>query len=192
MTTPVLTEDGKRPAETLVEADHEFKAHPTVFHPARRGDKTFEFRKDDRGGYQVGQTVCLRCYAPETGYADDAPLYRVITDILRPGEFGLQAGYCILSLRPLSTAPAARPRDGVERVRHVKRGTEYEVLGEAEAQVSTGFTDNWGTGRTLRDGADLTVYRDPKSGKLWCRFPDEMRDGRFVPAAAPAADGGRA
>jgi len=105
-----LTPEGHRLANALVKADHEFKAHPTVFHPARRGDKTFEFRKDDRGGYHVGQTVCLRCYAPETGYTDDAPLYRVITDILRPGEFGLQDGYCILSLRPLTAPEGTRAR----------------------------------------------------------------------------------
>ncbi|MDR7037360.1 hypothetical protein J2X36_002107 [Methylobacterium sp. BE186] len=80
-------------------ADHEFKAHPSVFYPAKRGDKTFEFRKDDRGGFHVGQTVRLRCYHPEEGYLDEPPLDRVITDILYPGQFGLQQGYCILSLK---------------------------------------------------------------------------------------------
>lgn len=75
--------------------------------------------------------------------------------------------------------------DGLERVRHVKRGTEYEVLGEAEAQVSTGpwLGGPRGHNRLVGDGTMLTVYRCLKTGKLWCRFTDEFRDGRFVPAA---------
>lgn len=74
---------------------------------------------------------------------------------------------------------------GAERVRHVKRGTEYEVLGEAEAQVSTVG------GRVLGDYDKLTVYRG-SDGKLWCRFTDEMRDGRFEPAPpASSGQGGR-
>jgi len=90
----------------------------------------------------------------------------------------------------LSAAPSAK----IERVRHVKRGTEYEVLGEAEAQVAKPLLDIFTPTayRPLREGNRITVYRDPKSGILYCRFTDEFRDGRFVPAAAPAADGGRA
>jgi hypothetical protein len=81
-----------------------------------------------------------------------------------------------------------------ERVRHLKRGTEYEVLGEAEAQVSTGYTDGWGTSATIRDGNSLKVYRDPTTGKLWCRFTNEFRDGRFVTLVSGEAqtqEGGR-
>ncbi|AWN47205.1 hypothetical protein DK419_13485 [Methylobacterium terrae] len=82
-----------------IKIDHEFKSHPNVFWPAARGEKTFEFRKDDRGGYHVGQTVRLRCY-DRGEYVETPPLDRRITNILRPGEFGLQDGYCILSLAP--------------------------------------------------------------------------------------------
>lgn len=78
----------------------------------------------------------------------------------------------------------------VERVRHIKRGTEYAVIGEAEAQISTaiGDTDRFGKWRGLYEGDKLTVYRCVETGKLWCRFTDEFHDGRFVPldrAAAP-------
>lgn len=72
----------------------------------------------------------------------------------------------------------------LERVRHVKRGTEYEVLGEAEAQVSYDLIGAaHRVGRPLWDENRLTVYRCLKTGKLWCRFTDEFRDGRFVPVA---------
>lgn len=78
-----------------------------------------------------------------------------------------------------------------ERVRHVKRGTEYEVLGEAEAQVSKGESNRFGEWRALYERDKLTVYRG-SDGKLWCRFPDEMRDGRFetiTPPSDPAPSG---
>jgi hypothetical protein len=87
---------------------------------------------------------------------------------------------------------------GVERVRHVKRGTEYEVLGEAEAQISrsdsriTEHRDWLEQTAFLSEGDTLTVYRCVETGKLWCRFPDEFNDGRFVPAPpASSGQGGR-
>lgn len=88
--------------------DHEFKSHPDVFWPAARGEKTFEYRRDDRGGYEVGQTVRLRCYDLTRGYHDTAPLDRRVTNILRGGEFELPMGYCILSLAPLAAQPAGQ------------------------------------------------------------------------------------
>lgn len=96
-----------------VEPDHELKSHPDVFWPAARGEKMFEFRKDDRpGGFHVGQMVRLRCY-DRGGYVEVDPLDRRITNILRGGEFGLQEGYCILSLAP--TSPAHSPDKAVTR-----------------------------------------------------------------------------
>ena len=73
-----------------------------------------------------------------------------------------------------------------ERVRHLKRGTEYEVLGEAEAQVSEGMKRYGmpGATRLISDEGRLTVYRCIKTGKLWARFTDEFRDGRFETIAA--------
>ncbi len=71
-----------------------------------------------------------------------------------------------------------------KRVRHLKRGTTYGVLGEAEAQVATfaggqpvslGLTRQ----RMLVEGDKLTVYRCEQTGKLYLRFPDEFEDGRF-------------
>jgi hypothetical protein len=161
--------------------DHEFKSHPSVFWPAARGEKTFEYRRDDRGGYEVGQTVRLRCYLPLSGaYIDTPPLDRRITNILRGGEFELPKGFCILSLAPafaeardMARADAAG-RAG-ERVRHVKRGTEYEVLGEAELQIAT---------RNVFEEDRLVVYRSVADGKIWAREASEFRDGRFETIAA--------
>lgn len=167
--------------------DHEFKSHPDVFWPAALGEKSFEFRKDDRGGYHVGQTVRLRCYDPDHGFHGHPPLDRRITNILRGGEFGLQEGYCILGLAPLSTAHTATAGDGGERVRHVKRGTEYEVLHRGvnlQVAVHKRLLDDWAL--ALVEGDKLVVYQGA-DGKLWAREEAEFRDGRFETIAqAPA------
>ncbi|MGA4550628.1 DUF3850 domain-containing protein [Methylorubrum aminovorans] len=96
--------------------DHEFKSHPDVFWPAARGEKTFEYRRDDRGGYDVGQTVRLHCYDLTRGYHAVPPLERRITNILRGGEFELPQGYCILSLAPLDAQPAGQSELPILRV----------------------------------------------------------------------------
>jgi hypothetical protein len=95
-----------------------------------------------------------------------------------------------VAVRDGQPAALAHPQQGKERVRHVKRGTEYEVIGEAEAQVSEGMQiyGRPGAVRFISDGAFLTVFRCENTGKLWCRFTDEFRDGRFetiAPASVP-------
>jgi CDGSH-type Zn-finger protein len=54
--------------------------------------------------------------------------------------------------------------------RHVKRGTLYDVLGQAELQSSGG---------PVPERATLTVYRGADDGKLWARPQPEFEDGRF-------------
>lgn len=67
--------------------------------------------------------------------------------------------------------------------RHKKRGTTYELLGIAEAQVSTPTVMPVAEGgqplRPLREGDKLAVYRAEDGIQLWVRFEDEFRDGRF-------------
>ncbi|GEM_PF-3688445 len=53
--------------------------------------------------------------------------------------------------------------------RHLGRGTEYEVIGEAQVQTVTG----------LCDYDKVTVYRG-EEGDLWVRACDEFNDGRFA------------
>jgi hypothetical protein len=82
-------------------------------------------------------------------------------------------------------------RTAVRRVRHIKRGTTYQLLGEAEVQISRGAGSNqrfdW---RTLKEGDSLVAYRCEQSGNLWLRFPDEFEDGRFEDLTAQEkADG---
>ncbi len=66
------------------------------------------------------------------------------------------------------------------RVRHKKRGSVYEVLGEGEVQVSNPeIIRGVNLGRQVLEGNKLVVYRCLTDGKLWIRFPDEFEDGRF-------------
>lgn len=135
------------------------------------------------------------------------PLKAAVWQALLPfmDELAQTGGVTFMGLRNAVVAAvrqgggAGRSEKGepLERVRHVKRGAEYEVLGEAEVQIATRCTcpDGPGNGvlpnsaiiREARPGyyaGDLlTVYRCVETGKLWCRFTDEFRDGRFVPAS---------
>jgi|GEM_PF-4625087 len=69
----------------------------------------------------------------------------------------------------------AEDRVVVERYRHLKRGTVYEVVGTAELQAE----------QLQGDHAALTIYRGENS-KLWARNTAEFHDGRFERLAAPA------
>lgn len=64
-----------------------------------------------------------------------------------------------------------------QRWQHVKRGTEYEVIGLAGLQIATG---------DLVDGSTLVVYRGD-DGKLWAREEGEFTDGRFTLASTQPA-----
>ena len=111
-------------------------------------------------------------------------------------EAGLSHGSDPRGAHVTSPCEEVRSSGGaLERVRHVKRGTEYEVLGEAEGQVSTGdpamaaalgLEEGGLPFRSVCDETKIVIYRCIKTGKLWWRFPDEMTDGRFAPARTQA------
>jgi hypothetical protein len=55
------------------------------------------------------------------------------------------------------------------KVKHLKRGTTYTVIGRAELQ----------SGFDCAEGQCLVVYQGV-DGKLWARPEQEFHDGRFV------------
>jgi Domain of unknown function (DUF3850) len=97
---------------------HELKCWPRFFVPLYRGEKTFEFRKDDRG-FEVGDVLDLREWepdgatswigrddilerlAPAGGYTG-ANIRCVVTYILRAPDAGVPDGYVVMSLQRLS------------------------------------------------------------------------------------------
>lgn len=88
----------------------------------------------------------------------------------------------LLALIPFAAARSTRPvADAGEgwrpTHRHVKRGTEYQILGRAVVQTAT----------PLEDEEYAIVYRD-EGGTLWVRCADEFNDGRFQSLPAPPHD----
>lgn len=65
---------------------------------------------------------------------------------------------------------AQKNRSGPPRVRHLRRGSTYTVLGPARIQTATPLTDL----------AEVVIYRG-EDGETWARPVAEFEDGRFVP-----------
>ena len=81
-------------------ARHELKTWPEFYADIITGRKKFELRRDDRG-YRQGDTLVLREWDPKlNGYTGNATTVKV-THILRDApDFGLDFGYCIMSITP--------------------------------------------------------------------------------------------
>lgn len=75
---------------------HELKTWDAVFDALVDGRKTFELRRDDRG-FQVGDTLRLREWAPERAAYTGRELSVVVDYLLRAGLFpGLEPGFVIM------------------------------------------------------------------------------------------------
>jgi hypothetical protein len=77
-------------------------------------------------------------------------------------------------------AHLARQAGKVERVRHIKRGSTYRVVGRARMQVSIPTL--------IVDDAPVVVYRGEADGQLWARLPDEFDDPARFERLDPAFD----
>ena len=77
----------------------------------------------------------------------------------------------ITKITPLYTHPAnvAALEEKTERRRwHVKRGTEYRLIGRGKIQQNG-----------PSDMAEVMIYQDVNDGSFWVRPPSEFYDGRF-------------
>lgn len=79
---------------------HELKTHPEFFQKIWDREKLFEARFDDRN-FQVGDNVRLREYDPFSRNFSTREVYANISFKLDGGQFGVEKGYCILSLQKL-------------------------------------------------------------------------------------------
>lgn len=77
--------------------NHELKTWPKYFRPLARGEKNFEVRRNDRN-FQVGDTLTLREYDPDTKTYTGAETDRTVTYVLPGNGFGVHADYCVLGL----------------------------------------------------------------------------------------------
>lgn len=76
---------------------HELKTWTEYFGMVLAGHKNFELRKNDRD-FKLGDELILKEFDPKTNEYSGKILHRRIDYILHGGQFGLEEGYCILSL----------------------------------------------------------------------------------------------
>jgi len=81
---------------------HKLKTHPLYFEKILEGVKNFEIRKNDRD-YKICDELILKEYVPTAFYLSGDRytgriLHRRIDYILYGGQFGIEEGYCVMSL----------------------------------------------------------------------------------------------
>jgi hypothetical protein len=76
--------------------EHKLKTSLGVFTDVKRGRKTFEYRRDDRG-FAVGDTLVLKEWGKGCGYTGESVKAKV-TYLLRGPAFGVPEGYVIMSI----------------------------------------------------------------------------------------------
>jgi hypothetical protein len=79
---------------------HELKTWPAYFDAVKRGEKTFEVRRDDRG-FQKGDKLKLVRFDPKVSAVLQPwsePIEKTITYVLTGGQFGIEPGFVVLGL----------------------------------------------------------------------------------------------
>ena len=85
---------------------HDLKTWPKPFQAVWDGDKTAEIRLNDRA-FEVGQSLLLREYDPETKTFSGRYVWGKITHILS-GGFGLRENYVMMSFVAYDAGPGMR------------------------------------------------------------------------------------
>jgi hypothetical protein len=75
---------------------HELKTWPKYFQAIYDGEKTFEYRKNDRG-FKKGDSLLLKEFNPETQEYTGRVIVADITYVLE-NQMGVMDGYAILSI----------------------------------------------------------------------------------------------
>lgn len=80
---------------------HELKTWPRYFDLVRKGEKTFEVRKNDRS-FTVGDTLVLREWdrsaTPEPAYTGRVT-EKVVTYMMHGGDFGIDPDFVVMAIR---------------------------------------------------------------------------------------------
>jgi len=79
-------------------AVHELKCWSEYYYEIFMGRKEFEVRKNDRN-YQKYDTLIFQEYDPETEQYTGQQMARRVTYILYGGQFGIEEGYCVMSIK---------------------------------------------------------------------------------------------
>jgi hypothetical protein len=87
---------------------HELKTWPAYFDAIGDGTKRFECRKDDRG-FAVGDVLRLREWDPQVYRYSGREMFARVTFLLHGPSFGVEYGYCVMSIEPALPATTKQP-----------------------------------------------------------------------------------
>lgn len=79
---------------------HDLKTWTKYFQRIFTGQKNFELRKNDRN-FVVGDTLRLQEWDEKTGVYSGREIFVTVTYILEGGQFGLENGFVIMSIKPI-------------------------------------------------------------------------------------------
>lgn len=77
---------------------HELKTWPKNFQMVLDGEKTFEVRRFDRD-FKIGDYLYLKEYYPYTDAYSGRVISCTVTYILMGGSFGIEPGFCVMSIK---------------------------------------------------------------------------------------------
>lgn len=78
---------------------HELKTWPIFYEAIVNGSKTFEIRRNDRE-FAVGHNLLLREWDAASECYTGRSSWYVVTYILHGPQFGIEPGYCAMSIKP--------------------------------------------------------------------------------------------
>lgn len=76
---------------------HKLKTWPDYFKAVKSGEKKFEIRKNDRN-FRVGDELILEEYLPHAKQYTGNKILKIVTYVFAGGSFGLDPGFCVMSL----------------------------------------------------------------------------------------------
>lgn len=82
----------------MKEKIHDLKTWPEMFGAVITGQKTAEYRKNDRN-FKQGEYLNLREWLPDAQEYTDCSLLAKITHIAYGGQFGIPKDYCVMSIK---------------------------------------------------------------------------------------------
>lgn len=83
-----------------MKVEHYLKCWPNYYHRVIIGKKNFEVRKNDRD-FQTGDLLILQEWNPETETFTGNEKTFWIDYILHGPAFGIEEGYCVMSIKPV-------------------------------------------------------------------------------------------
>lgn len=91
---------------------HDLKCWPKHFAAVRRGEKTFEIRRNDRD-FAVGDQILLREYIPEDDVYTGQTETRLISFLLSEEAFGVVHGFVVIGFGPAPHLGDVAPAQGL-------------------------------------------------------------------------------